>query len=132
VSTLHANYIINKGTATASDVLKVIDHVRKTVAKKTGVTLEARVQNHRHVSYFAHESSYVDDGAVIGDGTQNLALFARDARARDRRALQPRPERRRDARHQNRQQCKIQNNVSIYEGVELEDDVFAASSSSPM
>src|SRR5256712_2928760 len=40
VSTLHANYIINKGTATASDVLKVIEHVRKTVAKKTGVTLE--------------------------------------------------------------------------------------------
>ena len=40
VSTMHANYIINKGTATASDVLKVIDHVRKTVAKKTGVTLE--------------------------------------------------------------------------------------------
>src|SRR5881392_2302290 len=40
VSTLHANYIINKGTATASDVLKVIDHLRKTVAKKTGVTLE--------------------------------------------------------------------------------------------
>jgi UDP-N-acetylmuramate dehydrogenase len=40
VSTLHANYIINKGNATASDVLKVIDHIRKTVAKKTGVTLE--------------------------------------------------------------------------------------------
>ncbi|PYO86484.1 MAG: UDP-N-acetylenolpyruvoylglucosamine reductase, partial [Gemmatimonadetes bacterium] len=40
VSTLHANYIINKGTATASDVLKVIDHIRKTVAKKTGITLE--------------------------------------------------------------------------------------------
>ena len=40
VSSLHANYIINKGTATASDVLKVIDHIRKTVAKKTGITLE--------------------------------------------------------------------------------------------
>src|SRR5436189_2807736 len=40
VSTLHANYIINKGTATASDVLKIIDHLRKTVAKKTGITLE--------------------------------------------------------------------------------------------
>jgi UDP-N-acetylmuramate dehydrogenase len=40
VSTLHANYIINKGTATANDVLKVIDHIRKTVAKKTGITLE--------------------------------------------------------------------------------------------
>jgi len=40
VSTQHANYIINKGTATANDVLKVIEHLRKTVAKKTGVTLE--------------------------------------------------------------------------------------------
>jgi UDP-N-acetylmuramate dehydrogenase len=40
VSTMHANYIINKGTATASDVLKVIDHIRKTVAKKTSITLE--------------------------------------------------------------------------------------------
>src|SRR5438094_593724 len=40
VSTQHANYIINKGTATASEVLKVIEHVRKTVAKKTGITLE--------------------------------------------------------------------------------------------
>src|SRR5216110_1475945 len=40
VSTMHANYIINKGTATASDVLKVIEHIRKTVAKKAGITLE--------------------------------------------------------------------------------------------
>jgi len=40
VSTLHANYIINKGNATASEVLKVIDHIRKTVAKKAGVNLE--------------------------------------------------------------------------------------------
>jgi UDP-N-acetylmuramate dehydrogenase len=40
VSTMHANYIINKGTATAGDVLKIIDHIRKTVAKKTGITLE--------------------------------------------------------------------------------------------
>src|SRR5881396_941988 len=40
VSTLHANYFINKGNATASDMLKLIEHVRKTVAKKTGVELE--------------------------------------------------------------------------------------------
>ena len=40
VSSQHANYIINKGNGTASDALKVIDHLRKTVAKKTGVTLE--------------------------------------------------------------------------------------------
>jgi UDP-N-acetylmuramate dehydrogenase len=44
VSPLHANYIVNMGHATASDVLKVIDHVRKTVAKKTGVELELEVK----------------------------------------------------------------------------------------
>jgi len=40
VSTLHANYFINKGNGTASDALKLIEHVRKAVAKKTGVELE--------------------------------------------------------------------------------------------
>lgn len=44
VSSLHANYIVNTGNATASDVLKVIEHVRKAVAKKTGVQLELEVK----------------------------------------------------------------------------------------
>jgi UDP-N-acetylmuramate dehydrogenase len=44
VSSLHANYIVNTGTATAADVLKVIEHVRKTVAKRTGVELELEVK----------------------------------------------------------------------------------------
>lgn len=44
VSILHANYIVNTGNATAADVLKVIDHVRKTVSKKEGVDLELEVK----------------------------------------------------------------------------------------
>jgi UDP-N-acetylmuramate dehydrogenase len=40
VSSLHANYFINKGNGTAADALKLIEQVRKTVAKKTGVELE--------------------------------------------------------------------------------------------
>lgn len=40
VSPLHANYFVNNGTGTASDALKLIEHVRKTVAKKTGVALQ--------------------------------------------------------------------------------------------
>lgn len=44
VSTLHANYFVNTGTATATDVLKLIDHVRKTVARKTGVELDLEVK----------------------------------------------------------------------------------------
>jgi UDP-N-acetylmuramate dehydrogenase len=44
VSILHANYIVNTGNATASDVLKVIDQVRKTVSKKLSVELELEVK----------------------------------------------------------------------------------------
>jgi UDP-N-acetylmuramate dehydrogenase len=44
VSPLHANYFVNTGTATAADVLKLIDHVKKAVAKKTGVELELEIK----------------------------------------------------------------------------------------
>lgn len=44
VSSMHANYFVNLGTATAADVLRLIDHVRKTVAKKTGVELELEIK----------------------------------------------------------------------------------------
>jgi UDP-2-acetamido-3-amino-2,3-dideoxy-glucuronate N-acetyltransferase len=78
--------------------------------------------------YFAHESSYVDDGATIGAGTkiwhfchvlpgavigarcnlgQNVVVM-NGTRLGDN--------------------VKVQNNVSIYEGVTLEDDVFCGPS----
>jgi UDP-2-acetamido-3-amino-2,3-dideoxy-glucuronate N-acetyltransferase len=78
--------------------------------------------------YFVHESSYVDDGAVVGAGTkiwhfchvlpgavigercnlgQNVVVMGGTRIGRN---------------------VKIQNNVSIYEGVELEDDVFCGPS----
>jgi UDP-2-acetamido-3-amino-2,3-dideoxy-glucuronate N-acetyltransferase len=80
------------------------------------------------VSVFIHESSFVDDGASIGDGTnvwhfchimpgavigercnlgQNVVVMS-GVRLGDN--------------------VKVQNNVSIYEGVELEDDVFCGPS----
>ncbi len=43
VSTKHANFIVNDQGATASDVHQVIEHVRSTVLKKTGVELKAEV-----------------------------------------------------------------------------------------
>ena len=73
-------------------------------------------------NYFAHESSYIDDGSVIGDGTkiwhfchvmpgaiigercnlgQNVVVMSGTRMGAN---------------------CRIQNNVSIYEGVVLEDD----------
>ena len=44
VSELHANYIVNTGGATASDVLKVIEQVRGRVRRECGVELELEVR----------------------------------------------------------------------------------------
>lgn len=76
------------------------------------------------MKYYVHESSYVDDGATIGDDTQiwhfchimakakigykcNIGqnvFIADDVYIGDK--------------------CKIQNNVSLYKGVVIDDDVF--------
>jgi len=76
------------------------------------------------MSAFIHESSYVDDGAVIGDGTKvwhfchvmGGAVIGEGCSLGQNVVVMP------GTRIGNN--VKIQNNVSIYEGVELEDDVF--------
>ena len=79
-------------------------------------------------AYFAHESSYVDDGAVIGNGTKIWhfshvmpgAVIGERCNLGQNVVVMP------GTRIGNN--VKIQNNVSIYEGVELEDDVFCGPS----
>ena len=44
VSTLHSGFIINKGGATATDILLLIDLVRNTVYDKFGVMLEPEIR----------------------------------------------------------------------------------------
>jgi UDP-N-acetylmuramate dehydrogenase len=44
VSPMHANYFVNTGTATAADVRRLIEHVRKVVQDKFGVGLESEVK----------------------------------------------------------------------------------------
>lgn len=79
-------------------------------------------------NYFVHESSYVDDGVEIGEGTSiwHFCHILPGTRIGQRCNI-----------GQNvvigsnvvvGNGCKIQNNVSIYEGVELEDDVFCGPS----
>ncbi len=48
VSNLHANFLINTGSATASDILKLIEQVREEVKNQTGYELEPEV---RYVPY---------------------------------------------------------------------------------
>lgn len=78
--------------------------------------------------YFVHESSYVDDGAVIGAGTRIWhfshvmagAVIGEGCNLGQNVVVMPR------TRLGNN--VKVQNNVSIYEGVELDDDVFCGPS----
>jgi UDP-2-acetamido-3-amino-2,3-dideoxy-glucuronate N-acetyltransferase len=78
--------------------------------------------------YFAHESSYVDDGAVIGAGTKiwHFCHVLPGAVIGERCNLGQNVVVMGGTRLGNN--VKVQNNVSIYEGVTLEDDVFCGPS----
>lgn len=80
------------------------------------------------MSYFVHDSSYIDEGVVIGDGTKvwhfthiqngsvigEKCVFGQNVNVGNNVKIG--------------NFCKVQNNVSIYEGVELEDYVFCGPS----
>lgn len=79
-------------------------------------------------NYFVHESSYVDEPCEIGEGTKiwHFSHVMKDSKIGPRCIL-----------GQNvvvspgvviGENCKIQNNVSLYTGVILEDDVFCGPS----
>jgi len=78
--------------------------------------------------YFVHESSYVDEGAVVGAGTKiwhfshvlpGAVIGARCNLGQNVVVM---------GGTKIGDNVKIQNNVSIYEGVELEQDVFCGPS----
>ena len=78
--------------------------------------------------YFVHESSYVDEGAVIGEGTKvwhfthvmpgarigKKCVLGQNVNVGSKAVLGDR--------------VKVQNNVSLYDDVVLEDDVFCGPS----
>lgn len=78
--------------------------------------------------YFVHESSFVDDGAVVGEGTKiwHFCHVMPGAVIGERCSLGQNVVVMPGTRIGNN--VKIQNNVSIYEGVTLEDDVFCGPS----
>ncbi|MBW2452303.1 MAG: UDP-N-acetylmuramate dehydrogenase [Deltaproteobacteria bacterium] len=44
VSSLHANFIVNRGNATSQDILQLIQHIRQTVLERIGFQLECEVR----------------------------------------------------------------------------------------
>lgn len=77
---------------------------------------------------FVHESSYVDDGAVIGSGTKiwHFCHVQGGSRIGECCSLGQNVNVASNVKIGNG--VKIQNNVSVYEGVELEDYVFCGPS----
>lgn len=80
------------------------------------------------MAYFVHESSYVDEGAHIGDGSKiwHFCHIQKGAVIGENCSLGQNVNVSNNVKIGNG--CKLQNNVSIYEGVELEDDVFCGPS----
>ncbi len=80
------------------------------------------------MSYYVHESSYIDEDVEIGEGTRiwHFCHIQSGARIGKNCTLGQNVNVSNNVVVGNR--CKIQNNVSLYEGVELEDDVFCGPS----
>lgn len=76
------------------------------------------------MNYFVHESSYIDDGAKIGENTKvwHFCHIQAGAVIGDNCSLGQNVNIANNVRIGN--EVKIQNNVSVYEGVEVEDGVF--------
>lgn len=80
------------------------------------------------MSYFVHESSYIDEGVTIGDGTKvwHFCHVQKGASLGEKCSLGQNVNIANNVKIGNG--VKIQNNVSVYEGVELENYVFCGPS----
>lgn len=80
------------------------------------------------VNYFVHESSYIDDDVIIGEGTSvwYFSHIQKGSRIGENCIIGQNVNIANNVRIGNH--VKIQNNVSVYEGVELEDYVFCGPS----
>lgn len=80
------------------------------------------------MSYFVHESSYIDEDVTIGEGTKiwHFCHVHKGAQFGEKCSLGQNVNISNNVKIGNG--VKIQNNVSVYEGVELEDYVFCGPS----
>ena len=80
------------------------------------------------LSYWQHESAIIDDSATLGEGT-NVWHFSRVCSGA---TIEKRSSLSQNVFVRNRvvigSRCKIQNNVSVYDNVTLEDGVFCGPS----
>src|SRR6266478_156327 len=106
-------------------VLRVLDACQRAL-HNGGVALgffDTKIEKHES-PYFAHESAYVDDGAVVGAGTKiwHFSHIMKGARIGERCVIGQNVNV--DGGTTVGNNVRIQNSVSVYTGVVIEDDVF--------
>ncbi len=105
-------------------VLTVLDACQRSLDQQ-GATVSLSQSAH---NYFVHESSYVDEGCTIGDGTKiwhfshvlKGSTIGKNCNIGQNVVIGPKVT--------VGSNVKIQNNVSVYQGVTLEDEVFCGPS----
>ena len=102
-------------------VLKVLEGAEKAFFNRGKIAVQSDKSDNK---FFVHESCFVDNNVMIGEGTKiwhfshilNNSKIGKDCVIGQNVSIGP------DAIIGNK--CKIQNNVSVYKGVTIEDEVF--------
>jgi UDP-2-acetamido-3-amino-2,3-dideoxy-glucuronate N-acetyltransferase len=106
-------------------VLKVLNACQASLEQEKKITFSKTEKN---TNYFSHETALIDDGAEVGEGTKiwhfshilSGSKIGTGCNIGQNVVVGP------DVTIGSG--CKIQNNVSVYKGVELEDHVFCGPS----
>jgi len=104
-------------------VLRVLEACQRSLESQ-GDPVDLSVPSPAAKPYFVHESAYVDDGAVVGAGTKvwHFSHVMKGARIGERCVIGQNVNI--DGGTVLGNNVKVQNNVSIYTGLTIEDDVF--------
>lgn len=106
-------------------VLRILDACQLSLLQRGSIQETIpKPKLERALSYFAHESAFVDDGAEVGAGTKiwHFSHVMKGARLGERCVIGQNVNV--DGGTSIGSNVKIQNNVSVYSGTVIEDDVF--------
>lgn len=106
-------------------VLRVLELAEKSLSSNPMSISKNKIETE---GYFVHDSSFLDDGVLIGKGTKiwNFSHVLKNATIGNNCSIGKYVEIGPDVKIGDN--CKIQNNVSVFSGVTIEDDVFCGPS----
>jgi len=125
---LHSRETPRTDAAEAIRVLSVLNAAQTSIQSGESVLFDAKTAHAPARNYFVHETAAVDDNVTIGAGTRiwHFSHILGNSRIGENCVFGQNCSVGPDVVIGNG--CKFQNNVSVYKGVTLEDDVFCGPS----